>query len=89
MWFGGLKVTDPAADLAICMAIASAAAERRLGDKTVVFGEIGLGGEVRSVPQIERRVAEAKNLASPTPLAQSQLMAKLQLLRQLHRSGKP
>ncbi len=59
---GGLKVTDPAADLAICMAIASAAAERRLGDKTVVFGEIGLGGEVRSVPQIERRVAEAKKL---------------------------
>lgn len=59
---GGLKVTDPAADLAICMAIASAAAELRLSDETVVFGEIGLGGEVRSVAQVERRVAEAKKL---------------------------
>ena len=59
---GGLKVTDPAADLAICMAIASAAAERRLNNQTVVFGEIGLGGEVRSVAQVERRVSEAKKL---------------------------
>ena len=59
---GGLKITDPAADLAVCMAIASAAAERRLDDSCVVFGEIGLGGEVRSVAQPDRRVAEAKKL---------------------------
>lgn len=59
---GGLKITDQAADLAICMAIASAAAQRRVDDETVVFGEIGLGGEVRSVAQAERRVAEAKKL---------------------------
>ena len=59
---GGIRITDPAADLAICMAIASAAAERRLDDSAVVFGEIGLGGEVRSVAQIERRVAEATKL---------------------------
>lgn len=59
---GGLKITDPAADLAVCMAIASAAAERRLDEKAVVFGEIGLGGEVRSVAQPERRVGEAKKL---------------------------
>ncbi len=59
---GGLKIIDPAADLAICMAIASAAAERRLDEKTVVFGEIGLGGELRSVSQVERRLAEAKKL---------------------------
>jgi DNA repair protein RadA/Sms len=59
---GGLKLADPAADLAVCMAIASAAAERRLDDQTVVFGEVGLGGEVRSVAQPDRRVAEAKKL---------------------------
>lgn len=59
---GGLKIVDPAADLAVCMAIASAAAERRLGDETVVFGEVGLGGEVRSVVQSERRVNEGKKL---------------------------
>ena len=59
---GGLRLSDPAADLAICMAIASAAAERRLDDDIVVFGEVGLGGEIRSVQQPERRVAEAKKL---------------------------
>lgn len=59
---GGLKIVDPAADLAVCMAIASAAAERRLDDEAVVFGEVGLGGEVRSVAQPDRRVAEATKL---------------------------
>lgn len=59
---GGLKIVDPAADLAICMAIASAAAERRLDDDTVVFGEVGLGGEIRSAQQVERRISEAKKL---------------------------
>jgi DNA repair protein RadA/Sms len=59
---GGLRVIDPAADLAVCMAIASAAAERRLDDETIVFGEVGLGGEIRSAQQPERRVAEAKKL---------------------------
>jgi DNA repair protein RadA/Sms len=59
---GGLKLNDQAADLAICMAIASAAASRRIDDETVVFGEVGLGGEVRSVRSVERRVAEAKKL---------------------------
>ena len=59
---GGLKLADPAADLAVCMAIASAAAERRLGDDTVVFGEVGLGGEVRSVSAVDRRTSEAKKL---------------------------
>lgn len=59
---GGLKLNDQAADLAICMAIASAAAGRRIDDGTVVFGEVGLGGEVRSVIGTDKRVAEAKKL---------------------------
>jgi len=59
---GGLKLSDPAADLAICMAIASASAERRLDDDIVVFGEVGLGGEIRSVSGLDRRVAEASKL---------------------------
>lgn len=66
---GGLKLSDPAADLAICMAIASAAAGRRLDDGIVVFGEVGLGGEVRSVQGAERRIAEAKKLGFTTALA--------------------
>lgn len=59
---GGIKLNDAAADLAICMAIASAAAGRKLDDKLVVFGEIGLGGEIRSVIAADRRIAEAKKL---------------------------
>ncbi|HEY1085452.1 MAG TPA: DNA repair protein RadA [Candidatus Saccharimonadales bacterium] len=66
---GGLKLTDPAADLAICMAIASAAAERQLDSQTVVFGEVGLGGEVRSARQTQRRIDEAKKLGFKKALA--------------------
>ncbi len=59
---GGLRLADPAADLAVCIAIASAAAERKLDEGLVVFGEVGLGGEIRSVTNVARRVAEAKKL---------------------------
>jgi len=59
---GGLKLVDPAADLAICMAIASAAVGRRMDDDTVVFGEVGLGGEVRSASSPQKRIDEAKKL---------------------------
>ncbi|HEU4715528.1 MAG TPA: DNA repair protein RadA [Candidatus Saccharimonadales bacterium] len=66
---GGLRLNDPAADLAICMAIASAAAGKRLDDKLVVFGEVGLGGEIRSVHSGDRRVAEAKKLGFTQAIA--------------------
>lgn len=66
---GGLKLADPAADLAVCMAIASAAAGRRLDDGIVVFGEVGLGGEIRSVSGADRRIAEAKKLGFTNAIA--------------------
>ena len=66
---GGLKLADPAADLAICMAIASAAAGRRLDDGIVVFGEVGLGGEVRSASGAQRRIDEAKKLGFTKAIA--------------------
>lgn len=59
---GGIKLQDPAADLAVCMAIASASKEMQLDENAVVFGEVGLSGEVRSVANIDRRIAEAKKL---------------------------
>lgn len=59
---GGIRLNDSAADLAVCMAIASAAAGRKLSDQLVVFGEVGLGGEIRSVASPDRRIAEAKKL---------------------------
>jgi DNA repair protein RadA/Sms len=59
---GGIKLTEPAADLAICMAIATASKGMQLKQNAVVFGEVGLSGEVRHVPFIDKRVAEAKKL---------------------------
>jgi DNA repair protein RadA/Sms len=59
---GGIRLQDPAADLAICMAIGSAAKGLQLKQNAVVFGEVGLSGEVRHVPFIEKRVAEAEKL---------------------------
>lgn len=59
---GGMRITEPAADLAVCMAIGSAAKGLQLKANAVVFGEVGLSGEIRHVPYIEKRVAEAKKL---------------------------
>jgi len=70
---GGIKLNDQAADLAICMAIASAAAGKRIDDKTVVFGEVGLGGEIRSVVGADKRIAEAKKLGFTRAVAPKQL----------------
>ncbi len=59
---GGIRLSEPAADLAICMAIASAARSMQLKKNAVVFGEVGLSGEVRHVPFLEKRLAEAQKL---------------------------
>lgn len=59
---GGLKVHDPACDLAICAAVLSSRTEKEIPADTVVFGEVGLSGEVRKVPQMERRISEAQKL---------------------------
>lgn len=59
---GGMRIVEPAADLAICMAIGSAARGLQLKQNAVVFGEVGLSGEVRHVPFAEKRLAEAKKL---------------------------
>ena len=59
---GGIKISEPAIDLAIVMAIASSYKNRAVSDKMIFVGEIGLSGEVRSVSMIENRVQEAKKL---------------------------
>ena len=59
---GGLRVTEPAADLAVAAAIASAAADVPTDPGCVFFGEIGLSGEVRQVAQAELRLKEAQKL---------------------------
>ena len=59
---GGVKVAEPAIDLAIALAIASAHMNRPLPTGTIAVGELGLGGEIRSVAQIEQRLREASRL---------------------------
>jgi len=59
---GGLRVTDPAADLAIGIAIASAFRDRPVGDGVVCFGEVGLAGEIRAATSAQRRLSEAAKL---------------------------
>lgn len=63
---GGIRIGEPAIDLAIVMAIASSYKNRAVSDKMVFVGEIGLSGEVRSVNMIESRVQEAKKLGFTT-----------------------
>jgi DNA repair protein RadA/Sms len=65
---GGIRLTEPAADLAVCMAIASAAKGMQLKKNAVVFGEVGLSGEVRHVPFAEKRIAEAKKMGFETAI---------------------
>jgi len=57
---GGLKVTDPGLDLAVVLAVYSAVVQRPLPEDLAVVGEVGLAGEVRSVPAQRRRLAEAE-----------------------------
>ena len=59
---GGLKINEPAADVAVILAIASAFKDKPLPKGLVCYGEVGLSGEIRSVPHAERRVAEAAKL---------------------------
>ena len=59
---GGIRINEPAVDLGIVMAVVSSYRNRPFDEKTVVFGEVGLSGEVRAVNMPEQRVAEAKKL---------------------------
>lgn len=59
---GGLRISEPAADLAVATAIASSLKDKMIDTRTVVIGEIGLSGEVRSVAQLDRRLLEASRL---------------------------
>ena len=73
---GGMKLSDSAADLAVCLAIASAAAGRKLSEEYVVFGEVGLGGEIRSAFRPDQRIAEAKKLGFKHAIAPATIKDK-------------
>lgn len=68
---GGLKIGEPAADLAVALAILSSFKNKPLDPKTAVFGELGLLGEVRTIGASERRIKEAKRLGFTSVIAPS------------------
>lgn len=59
---GGIRVTEPAVDLGVAAAIASSFRDRPLDPRTVIMGEVGLGGEIRAIPHLEARLREAEKL---------------------------
>ncbi len=63
---GGLELSEPAADLALCAAVASSLKDKPVGPEIAVMGEVGLAGEVRTVPQCERRISECARLGFST-----------------------
>lgn len=63
---GGMKINEPAIDLGLIMAIVSSFKNRAVDERTIVFGEVGLSGEVRAVSMAQQRVQEAKKLGYET-----------------------
>jgi DNA repair protein RadA/Sms len=59
---GGLKISEPAVDLGVITAVASSLLDKPVESSTVIFGEVGLAGEVRGISQSETRVKEAEKL---------------------------
>ena len=74
---GGLRVSEPAADLALALALASSFRNQPVKPGLVAVGEVGLSGELRSAPQTERRLAEAARLGFTAGLVPASLAGKL------------
>lgn len=78
---GGMRLQEPALDLGIVMAIVSSYKNRPIEDRVVVFGEVGLSGEVRSVSMAEQRIQEAKKLGFTTCIIPKACKDNLQLMK--------
>jgi DNA repair protein RadA/Sms len=72
---GGVRVAEPGADLGVALAVAGTSRHRALAPGLVAVGEIGLGGELRQVPQAERRLVEAARLGFTTAIGPPSLPA--------------
>ncbi|MEM7286581.1 MAG: DNA repair protein RadA, partial [Actinomycetota bacterium] len=84
---GGVRVTEPGADLAVAMAVASSVTDQPIPDDLVVCGEVGLAGELRQPPQLDRRLDEAARLGfkrAIVPASVDNVAAHIELLRAQH-----
>jgi DNA repair protein RadA/Sms len=80
---GGVRLTEPASDAGVVAALASSLLDRTIASDTVFVGEVGLGGELRAVSQLERRLAEAERLGFRTAVvpARTRAVADLDLVQ--------
>ncbi len=75
---GGMRITEPATDLGIVLALVSSFRNRAIGEDVMAFGEVGLSGEVRAVSQMQTRVSEAKKLGFKTCIVPASCKDSLQ-----------
>ena len=76
---GGLKIDETAVDLGICAAIASSVTDSPIPPDVIFIGEVGLGGELRTVTKLEKRLTEAAKLGFRTAIVPKQSLSKINL----------
>lgn len=84
---GGVKVDEPAIDLGIAVATASSFLDKALPDRTIVFGEIGLAGEVRGISQVEARITEAVKMGFRQCILPKSNLSRLKAPRGMRLTG--
>jgi len=84
---GGLKVTEPASDLAICLAITSSYFDKPISSKTIAVGEVGLLGEIREVVAQEKRIKEARRMGFTASVSSKEVKFVSQAIKQLFRGN--
>lgn len=80
---GGMRITEPAIDLGIVLALVSSFRNRAIGEDVMAFGEVGLSGEVRAVSQMQTRVGEAKKLGFKTCIVPASCKDSLQDIKEI------
>ena len=84
---GGLKLDEPAVDLGICIAIASAELDRPISADVVFIGEVGLNGELRNVSQLGKRLSEAAKMGFKTAVAPTRALKNVTIPKQIKAVG--
>lgn len=84
---GGIRIVEPAIDLAICMAIVSSHKNRSIDEGSIAFGEVGLSGEVRGVNMAKSRVMEAKKLGFKTCILPEGALSQAREIEGIHLIG--
>jgi DNA repair protein RadA/Sms len=74
---GGIALRETSCDLPVCLSMVSSLLDRPVSDKLIAIGEVGLGGEVRSVPNLEQRLREAERIGFETAVIPKHSLAHL------------